>query len=373
MSGRQNEIDAFDLIVARTKLNLHNRSLMLTGLRGVGKTVLLNSLWSQAERAEWFCAFLEGSSGARGAQSTRDKLSRELLAASRKLIRRPVPQRLKESLKSVASFTGTLGFSGVDFGIALDPQRANTGRLDIDLEEMVEDLCLALKEIHGAFVLFIDELQEVDQELLEALLSVQHIAGQREWPFYLVGAGLPNVPARLSEARSYAERLFEYRTVGPLEPQATEQALREPAAQVGGEFSQEALDVLVKASRGYPYFIQAFGKNIWNVAPEKTFTLEDARLAVELGWRELDDGFFPARWDRTTPAERSYLSAMATFEGHRVLSKAVADTLERTQKATSPVRSSLIAKGLIYVPEQGQLSFTVPGMADFILRQSTAD
>lgn len=369
MSGRQQEIDSFDLLIARTTLGRQNRSLMLTGLRGVGKTVLLNALWSQAERAEWFSIFLEGTPGELGARNIREKLSRELLAASRKLLRRPLSSQLRDALGSVSSFSTGFGVSGVDFKIDPQPGRADTGTLDIDLEEMVEDLCSALKETQSAFVLFIDELQEVDEELLSALLTVQHRAGQREWPFYLVGAGLPNLPARLATARSFAERLFEYHHIGPLEPEAAAQALRKPAQVVGGEFSPAALNHLVTASNGYPYFIQTFGKNIWHAAPQKRFTEEDARLAVELGWRELDAGFFPARWDRATPSERTYLSAMASFSDHHISSTAVTERLGRTPKALSPVRASLIHKGLIYAPEQGVVAFTVPGMPEFIMRQ----
>lgn len=373
MTGREAEVDAFDLIVARTKLGHPNRSMMLTGLRGVGKTVLLNALRAQAERAEWFAISLEATPESSGAQSIRDRLARELVTAARRLRPQKRSTHWKEALGSVGSFTAKLGLPGASFGLEMAPGRADSGRIEIDLAELVEDLAPALHEDSSAFVVFIDELQELDEELLSALVTVQHQSGQREWPFYLVGAGLPNLPARLSEARTYAERLFNYRQIGPLEPRAAEQAFAAPAQRSGGEYSPEALQIVTQASKGYPYFIQTFGKNIWDVAPEKRFTAEDARLAVELGWRELDAGFFPARWDRATAAERSYLTAMAAEAEHETTTHAVAERLGRKQTALSTVRAGLVSKGLVFRPEHGRIAFTVPGMAEFINRQQPGE
>ena len=369
MTGRGAEIDAFDLIVARSKRQLHSRGMVLTGLRGVGKTVLLNSLRAHADRMGWFTIGLEGMSGGTGATVLREKLARELLMASRKLVRRSATSRIKEAVKTISSFSATVGVAGAEFGFETTQGRADSGSIEIDLEEMVEDLALALKEERSAFGLFIDEMQDLDPELLAALIAVQHQAGQREWPFYIIGAGLPNLPAVLSEARSYAERLFDYRRIGPLDETAARQALEEPAVKFGARFEPKAVEELALAAGGYPYFIQEYGKAIWDLAPATPFTQTDAVLAIEAGRSQLDSGFFPARWERATRSERNYLRAMAQDGEQACSTRTVAERLQSSHQSLGPARAGLIAKGLIYAPEHGLVAFTVPGMAEFILRQ----
>jgi hypothetical protein len=234
---------------------------------------------------------------------------------------------------------------------------------------MIEDLSEALKTERSAFAIFIDEMQDLDPELLAALITVQHSAGQREWPFYIIGAGLPNLPGKLSEARSYAERLFDYRRIGPLDEASSTRALEEPAVKFGARFQPAALQTLLHAAGGYPYFIQEFGKAIWDIAPETPFTADDAELAVAAGRAQLDAGFFPSRWERATKAERRYLLHMAEDGDAGSSTTAVAERMGTTVNSLGPARSGLIGKGLIYAPEHGKVSFTVPGMADFIRRQ----
>lgn len=369
MTGRDQEVDAFDLMGARSKRHLHNRGMVLSGLRGVGKTVLLNYLRAHDERMGWFTVGIEGIAGATGSAAVREKLARELLMAARKLARRSAKERLLEAVKSISSFSATVGVSGVEFGFEKNPSRADSGKIEIDLEEMLEDLALAMKDDHGAVALFIDEMQDLDKDLLAALVAAQHAAGQQEWPFYIIGAGLPNLPAKLSEARSYAERLFDYRQIGPLSPDASTRALEEPAVRYGARFEPEAIHALVEAAGGYPYFIQEFGKAIWDVAPATPFTQDDAELAIKVGRSQLDAGFFPSRWDRATKTERNYLRAMAADGDLGSSTGIIAERLAATQSKLGPARAGLIAKGLIYAPEHGHVSFTVPGMAAFILRQ----
>ncbi|MBS9376536.1 hypothetical protein [Rhodococcus sp. B50] len=220
-----------------------------------------------------------------------------------------------------------------------------------------------LKPRGSAFGLFIDEMQDLDTDLLSALLTVQHRASQREWPFFLIGAGLPNLPAVLAENRSYAERQFLYSTVGPLDKDAAADALRIPVRHHGGDFTDDALDVLVTASGGYPYFLQEYGKAIWNLAPEAPFQVEDAELAVEVGRRHLDEGFFPSRWTRATDRERRYLRALAATGEDAPRSGKVAELMGTTASGVSDVRETAIKKGLIWAPEHGRIAFTVPGIA----------
>ncbi|MDN4611574.1 ATP-binding protein [Arthrobacter burdickii] len=369
MGGRQQEMDAFDLIVARTKRDLPNRGMVLSGLRGVGKTVLLNYLRSHADNHGWFTIWLEGKPEAQGFTEVREKFARELTSAARRYNGPSGKDRLREAFGTIQSFNLALGVPGIKADISVSANRANSGTIDIDLEELVEDVSLALKADKSAFAIFIDEMQDLDQELLSALITVQHAAGQRGWPFYIVGAGLPNLPTTLSEARTYAERLFTYRTIGPLADTDAHYALTRPAKEMGAEYSQDALDVLLDASGRYPYFIQEFGKAIWDAAPSTPFTEEDAEVAVSIGRSQLDAGFFSSRWGRATRKERGYLRAMAHDGDAGSSTSQIAERLGVKVTALGPARAQLINKGIIYSPKYGQVAFTVPGMSGFILRQ----
>lgn len=368
MVGRDAQVEAFDTLIARAGNSLHNRGVVLSGLRGVGKTVLLNELRGQATRHEWLTVAVEASPSETGKEALRARFARELLNAARSLGGVGLRRRMSTAAGSIGSFTATIGVSGVSVGITPRAGRADTGRLEVDLEEMVEDVVAALPAGRG-FVVFIDEMQDVDDELLSALLTVQHAAGQRGWQFYIVGAGLPNLPAKLSEIRSYAERLFDYSEIGPLAPDAAREALCAPARKLGALFEDDALAALVGVSRGYPYFLQEYGKAVWDLAPTKLFTAQDADLAIQVGLAQLDAGFFPARWTRATPAERNYLSAMAKDGESGSGTGVIAGRLGKKLTSLGPVRANLIAKGLVYAPEHGQIAFTVPGMADYIRRQ----
>jgi AAA ATPase domain len=369
MTGRDRELESFEVMIARTKNHLHNRGMILSGLRGVGKTVLLNSLMSRADEAGWFTVGIEGQVGATGAEAVREELARELLIAARNRLRPSAKKRFLDAVRTISSFSATIGISGATFGFERRAGRADSGRIEIDLKEMIEDIALSLKDDGVAFAIFIDEMQDLDKDLLVALVSVQHAAGQRDWPFYIIGAGLPNLPAKLSEARSYAERLFNYRQIGPLPTSASKRALEEPAAASSARFETEALNELVEAAAGYPYFIQEFGRSIWDLAPATPFTGEDARLAITLGREQLDAGFFPSRWERATKTERHYLRAMAEDGDEGSSTGAVAERLGLSQSTLGPVRAGLIAKGLVYSPGHGEITFTVPGMAAFIQRR----
>lgn len=370
LAGRQSEIDAFDLLVARTKLSRHSRSMMLSGLRGVGKTVLLNRLRGIARAHDWLTIKIEAQSGAAAAKDVRNILARELQIASRRYVQRSAEPKFKTMLRTVSSFGATFGVTGISLDVELDPSRAQTGMVDIDLRDVIEDVAYALRSLRQGFVIFIDEMQDLDEELLIALVAAQHHASQNELPFFVVGAGLPNLPARLADARSYAERLFDYRVIGKLTQGETEESFVIPARTVGPTFSQEALKILVNASGGYPYFVQEFGSAMWNVATTHPFQEIDAITAVNAGLLRLDSGFFPSRWDRATPKEREYMHAMAEDGEGPSNTRDIAARLGGKVTSLGPHRAQLIAKGLVYSPEYGEIAFTVPGMADFIRRQN---
>lgn len=372
LEGRDAEREQFDLLVARSKRRNYDRGMMLSGLRGVGKTTLLNNLAEHAENHGWLTIGIEARPNEAGVAAVRAKLGNELAAGLRRFSRRHKLQKALDGLVELArGFTLGVGVGPAKVEFKLG-QQAATGDLDLDLEELVEAICDVMKKRSTAFGLFIDEMQDLDADLLSALLAVQHRASQREWPFFVIGAGLPSLPAVLADTRSYAERQFAYSTIGPLSDSDAAEALRLPVEEHGGAFTPEALDILVAASGGYPYFLQEFGKAVWAVAPEKPFTEDDALLAVDEGRRALDNGFFPSRWNRATERERRYMRAIAATGEVAPRSGTVAAAMGQTTTAVSDVRDSAIKKGLIWSPEHGRIGFTVPGMDDFIRRQPTA-
>jgi len=367
--GRAAETDAFEVMVARAAARMPNRGMVLSGLRGVGKTVLLNELRARDERAGGFVAAVEGQRGEQGQDAVRRRLAREFLIAVRRLSKPGMPARLRAALGAVSSFSIKAGVTGIALDVATSAGRADSGDLETDVGELVEDLADALGDGGLAFALFIDEMQDVDLPTLSALLATQHGAGQRGRPFYIIGAGLPSLPGVLSQARSYAERLFDYHRIGALDRGPALAALRDPALANGADYEQPALDLLVAAAQGYPYFLQEYGRAIWDIAQAAPFTAGDATAALEYGLARLDEGFFTARWERATRVEREFLAAMAVEAGGACATLALATRLGKKVSAIGPARAGLIGKGLIYAPDHGMVAYTVPGMATFIRRQ----
>jgi len=368
MVGRERELEEFDTVVARSRGGLASRGIMLSGLRGVGKTVLLNEMFARAEAADWFVVRLEARRDESGEASTRRRLARELVVTARSLKKPKASKRMLRALQSVAAFNAKIGATGIDLGVQLAPGRADSGDVEIDLGELVQDISEALQEGGRAFGLFIDEIQDLDSATLAALVAAQHEAGQRGWPFYMFGAGLPTLPRDLSHARSYAERLFTYRTIGRLGDTDARRALVEPATNGGAHFTADAVSTLVTAADGYPYFIQEYGQAIWNLAPTHTFTIDDAKAAVTYGLEVLDQGFFRARWERATRSERRFLRAMSLDDDAPSSTSDVARRMGVKVNSIGPYRAALIAKGLVYSPAHGELAYTVPGMASYVRR-----
>ena len=365
LRGRDVEVNAFDLLVDKAARRHYDRGMMLTGLRGVGKTSLLNLLRAHAENHGWYTVQMEAQTPSGNPFINHKRLANGLKLGLRRYSRRHQLGQLAERLGHL------IEGSSLSVGALSLTAHAAVDESDIvaDLEEMLEEACGFANKSGTAVALFIDEMQDLDPVLLSALVMAQHRANQDGWAFYIVGAGLPSLPAVLSEARSYAERLFFYRIIGPLDAPEAAAALRDPALSVGGDYDRAALDILTEESEGYPYFLQEFGKAIWDIAPGAPFTAEDARYAVEIGREQLDQGFYPSRWERATPGEQKYLRAIAeTGEPQPKTS-----SLSIPQSAASPNRASLIKKGIIYSAERGRIGFTVPGMAGFIERQTDDD
>ncbi|WP_440709277.1 AAA family ATPase [Herbiconiux sp. YIM B11900] len=371
--GRQAEIDLMDLIVAHSRRNRNDGGLVLYGLRGVGKTVLLSRLQNVVERAGWVTVQLEARPGEAGVRASRQSLARGIAMAARKMRGfRQAPAEMLAALSSVASFSLTIAGSGVSVGIKPSDHRANSGILEVDLEELVADLAEPLRRNQSALAIFVDEMQDLDPDLLTALLAVQHRASQNEWPFYVIGAGLSTLRRMLAESRSYSER-FRLREVGALPREAAMEAILKPATDLGARFDDAAIEMIIDAANGYPFFLQTYGKAVWDIAPDRYIDALVAESGIAEGNADLDQGFFPARWDRTTPSERLYLQTIVSVGGSTASTSDIADRLGVAPAALSPARQSLIDKGIIFAERRGFVSFTVPNMDAFILRQMDSD
>ena len=369
--GRDHETEAFDAILARAANGLRSRGLVLHGLRGVGKTVLLNDLYSRAQRAGWLAVKIEAQSDDAGRRDARYTLARELAVAGRAIQSRSqvVTQSLRGALATIAAFGVQAGGVGVELGVAPRRGRADSGDLEVDLRELGEDVAAAMAEQGKGLALFIDELQDLDRGILGPLLSVEHAAMQDGRPFYVIGAGLPSVQTVLPESRSYAERQFEYRSIDRLLAPYDAQALQGPAAVHGVGYQPAALDLLLAAADGYPYFLQVFGSAAWLTAPGPfEITGQDAEIAIVSGTSDLDAGFFSSRWNRATKAQRRFMRAMADDRDLPSTTLDVAARMGVKRGSTSPARAELISKGLVYMPERGTVAFTVPHMAGYISR-----
>ncbi|MBY8873618.1 ATP-binding protein [Micromonospora sp. PLK6-60] len=392
LAGRGRELDVFDVVLERIARSRPERSLMLTGLRGVGKTVLLNTLRSQAINHLWGTGKIE----ARPDQSLRRPIAAALHMAVRELApRHRAPDRIDAFLGVLKAFaqrsapTGRGGTApklrdrwqpGID--VPASSGRADSGDIEIDLVELLTDAAAVATDVGTGVAVFIDEMQDLGAEDVSALCAACHELSQLGAPLIVVGAGLPHLPAVLSAAKSYSERLFRYQRIDRLDRIAADRALCAPAEREEVEYEQKALDLLYEKSGGYPYFVQAYGKATWDHAPRSPITAADVRVAAPEAEAELAVGFFGSRFERATPAEREYMRAMATLalvdgedDGGRddmdaaVPTAEIARSLGRKPASLSPARDALIKKGLIYSGERGTVAFTVPHFGRYLRTQ----
>ncbi len=375
LAGRGRELAQFDVVLERVARGRPERSLVLTGLRGVGKTVLLNALRSQAITRLWGTGKIE----AKPDQSIRRPVGAALHMAVREVApRHRDPERIEAFfavlkaflLRDPAASTGKLAHRwqpGIDGPPARG--RADSGDIEIDLTELFLDAARVATDLGVGIALFVDEMQDVRSEDLSALCAACHELSQQGAPLIVVGAGLPHLPSLLSSCKSYSERLFHYVRIDRLERAAADRALTAPADREGVAFTPDALDSLYEAADGYPYFVQAYGKVTWDAAPENPITVDDVKVATPHAESELAVGFFGSRYERATPAEREYMRAMAQLGDGPVPTADVADALVRKPSSLSPARDSLIKKGLIYSAERGTVAFTVPHFGQFLRTQ----
>ena len=370
--GRGEFIDGFDVALQRSGLRLAARSKILYGLRGVGKTVLLQEFVEHARRRKWLVIEMEARTGQSLMSVLVGQIFQELRDAGRTWSGETLTwvRRVFKAFSLTADpSTGTYSFE-----VDLEPAsgHADSGDPDRDLPEMLGEL-VSLAGHHGVgLLLAIDELQEVDGPTLSSLNTTIHRMGQgREpSPFLFVGAGLPSLRRILSEATSYTERLFEYWQIGPLSDDAIRAALKGPTTAHGVRWDPEALDAGVEFCRGYPYFAQVLGQRAWDVAEGTPIARDAVAEAIRYAGRDIDAGLYAARWQRATRGEQRFMQAMADSSGGPVLMSELVTALGRDRPAQlSPTRNQLISKGLVYAPDRGEVDFTVPGMAEFVKRQ----
>jgi hypothetical protein len=393
LAGRDAQLRAFDVVLERVARGRPERSLVLTGLRGVGKTVLLNALRGAAVRKGWGTGKLE----ARPDQSLRRPLASALHQAVRELAH-PEQDQVDHALGVIRGFAQREAGQGAKLrdqwspGIEAPPVRgrADSGDIEIDLVELLSDVGGLAADVGKGVGVFIDEMQDLGPDDISALCAACHEISQSGLPLIVVGAGLPHLPALLSASKSYSERLFSYQRIDRLTREAADRALQAPAGEEDAEFDEQALAAMYAATGGYPYFIQAYGKAVWDLAPRTPITAADVDVAAPEAERELAVGFFGSRYERATPAERDYLRAMADAATElraagdgvpgvdgvdgvdpvgSVATADVAAVLGKKPQSLSPARDALLKKGLIYSGERGRIAFTVPHFGRYLLQQ----
>ncbi len=378
LAGRDEQLEAFDVVLQRVARGRPERSLVLTGLRGVGKTVLLNALRSAAVRRHWGTGKLE----ARPDQHLRRPLSSALHQAVREL-GHPRPDEADHVLGVIRAFAQREAASprlkdqwnpGIEAPAVRG--RADSGDIEIDLVELLTDVGGLAADQGTGVAVFVDEMQDLGPDDVSALCAACHEISQSGLPVIVVGAGLPHLPAVLSASKSYSERLFRYQRIDRLPREAADRALTAPAEDEDAAWAADALAAMYAATGGYPYFIQAYGKAVWDRATTSPITATDVGVAAPEAEAELAVGFFGSRYDRATPGERDYLRAMADVSVESVpvdvpvdgsvLTADVAANLGKKPQSLSPARDSLLKKGLIYSAERGRIAFTVPHFGRYL-------
>ncbi len=371
LAGRDSDIEAFEILADRAERGLISRSIVFSGLRGVGKTVLLGELAGRALERKWLVVQVE-------AEHTQHEhfsaaLANELANAARRQKRwlTRATDKVKDALGSITSFQAAVGAEGISLGFERLPGRADSGNIQFDLVDLAETVGAAAKEGEIGVVILIDEMQELTPDQMSAVCRSCHRAGQMALPWFVIGGGLPNLPTRLAAAESYAERLFDYRVVDRLSAIDATVALTAPAVAQHVAWDRDAIQFVLDESGGYPYFLQQFGKTVWDAAAgPDTIDFDDTTIGIVEGQQQLDNGFYSSRWERATKSEREFLRAMAPDGGEP---SRIADITERLGKSNSrsigPARANLIGKGIVYSPEHGMIAYTVPGMADYVARR----
>ena len=369
LAGRDDLLEQARITLGRVKAGRFEQSLMLVGLRGVGKTVLLNRVRELAEADDYLVVMIE---------STESRALPELLipALRQVLIQldtlEGLSTKVKRGLRVLRSFIGAVKvkIGEIEVGLDIDPEpgAADSGDLEADLAELFSAIGEAAQDRGKAVAVIIDEIQYLDETEMSALIMAMHRISQRQLPLVLVAAGLPQLVGLAGRSKSYAERLFQYPAVGPLNAEDARAALRDPLAAQDVAMTDRALEALVQITQGYPYFLQEWGYQVWNAATTSPIDVDVIDRATAFAIRKLDQSFFRVRFDRLTPREKDYLRALAELGDGTHRSGDVAEMLGVKIQSIAPLRSGLIRKGMIYSPQHGDTAFTVPLFEAFMRR-----
>lgn len=374
LAGRDQLRESLRVALERTRKGLQAKSMVLVGLRGVGKTVLLDRMRDEAEQRGFHTARLEAPERQSLPALLAPQLRQILLRLSR--VDRTKDLAAK-GLRALAGFAKGLKLKYQDIQVGIDyaPEAglADNGDLEQDLKALFEAVGHAASQAETAVVLFIDELQYVKESELSALISALHLCAQRKLPVTVVGAGLPQLRGLAGDAKSYAERLFDFPFIGALDDAAARDAIVKPAAGHAVEFTPEAIELVLRQTRGYPYFLQEWGKHSWDVAIASPITVDDVAVASTEATAAMDASFFGVRFDRLTPAEKRYLRAMAELGPGPHRSGDIAAQMDRKVTSLAPTRNAIIAKGMIWSPSHGDTAFTVPMFDQFMKRIMPGD
>ncbi len=369
LAGRDEIIERVRTTLERVRIGRPTKSVLLVGLRGVGKTVLLNRLRLNAEAAGMRTLRIEAPENRSLPAILAPQLRQALLSLS---LTASAGDLARRALRGLAGFAKGLKLKYADIEVGFDaepePGLADNGDLEHDLQSLLEVVGQAAQAAGTAFVLCIDELQYVPEEQLAALITALHRAAQSQLPVVLVGAGLPQLPGQMGNAKSYAERLFDFPEIGPLSDSAARQAIVNPLTAEGVEIDADALDGILAATKGYPYFLQEWGKHAWDAALRSPITRADVERASGNAIAALDESFFRVRFDRLTPSEKRYLRAMAELGPGPHRSGEIARVLAKAVTAVALTRANLIAKGMVWSREHGDTGFTVPLFDTFMQR-----
>jgi hypothetical protein len=367
--GRDPILEEAAILLGRIKRKRPEKSMLFTGLRGVGKTVLLNEIERKAREEGYRTILIEAHEGKTLGALIAPHLWKLLFELDRVA---GFGNKVKRGLSVLRSFISALNvtINDVTIGLDIEPERgtADSGDLEIDLPNLFVALAEAAEDRNSYIAIFIDELQYFTQKELGALIMAMHKIQQRQLPLVLLGAGLPILPGLAGDSKSYAERLFNFPDIGALSESDTAKALNDPAQLEGVFFEPTALAEIYRLTKGYPYFLQEWGYQSWNHAKNSPITLEVIQEATNNVLQRLDKNFFRVRFDRLIPSEKNFLRAMAELGPGSYRSGDIADILHYKITSLAPVRAKLIKKGMIYSPAHGELAFTVPLFDEFMVR-----
>lgn len=369
LAGREHILEQAQVLLGRIRAGRSEKSLLLTGLRGVGKTVLLNEIERLAQNERYRTILVEVHEGKSLAVLLAPHLRRLLFELDRLA---GAGNKARRGLAVLKSFVGAIRIKvgEIDIGVDIEPEAgtADSGDLEVDLPSLFAAVAEAAQERNAAVAILIDEIQYFSSAELSALIMAMHKMQQRQLPLVLIGAGLPILPGLAGESKSYAERLLSFPDVGALSEADAAKAIRDPIEEAGESIRADALNEIYRLTKGYPYFLQEWGYQAWNHALASPITLQVIRETTDIVTSRLDENFFRVRFDRLTPRERQYLRAMAELGSGPYRTSDIADALQVKITTLGPVRANLIKKGMVYSPSHGEMAFTVPLFDEFMRR-----